>query len=170
MFRRTTAAVLVASMLGLSQMGCIGQMATVGLVQKFNLKVTENRWGRWLVFLILYVIPVYEFAGLIDLVIVNSIEFHTGTNPITDKPRIAVREGHEEVVLADGSRARSRMNPDGSVTISMSDAAGHERVVRLVPVLGGVEALDGDDAVLGRVDADGSLHSQLGPLPDPASL
>lgn len=170
MLRRTTAAVLVVSMFGLSQVGCIGQMATVGLVQKFNLKVTENKWGRWVVFLLLYIIPVYEIAALIDLVIVNSIEFHSGTNPITDKPRIAVREGHEEVIAADGSRAVSRMNADGSVTISIVSATGDERIVRLVPVPGGIEARDGDGALLGSVDANGRLHSEMGPLPDPTRL
>ncbi len=165
MFRRTTAALLCASMLGLSQVGCIGQMATSGKVMEFNLSVVENRWARWLVFLLLYIIPVYGIAGLIDLVIVNSIEFHTGENPITGKPRIAVRTGQEEVMMADGSRALSTENADGSVTIQMWDAQDNERVVRLVPVPGGIEAHDETGEMLGRVDSDGSMYSKWGPMP-----
>jgi hypothetical protein len=165
MFRRTTAAVLLASTLGMSSVGCLGQMATSGKVMKFNLGVTENRWGRWVVFLILYIIPVYEIAALIDLIIVNSIEFHTGTNPLTDKPRIALREGAEEIVAPDGSRAVSTLNEDGTATLLITDTAGVEHYVRLVPVPGGIEAVDRDGRVLGRVDGDGNLTTKNGPVP-----
>lgn len=165
MFRRTTAALLVTSMLGFSQLGCLGQGALGGKVLKFNLGVTENKWGRWLVFLLLNIIPVYPIAGLIDLVIINSIEFHTGTNPITDKPRLAIREGQEEIIAPDGSRAASTLNEDGSVTIEMTDAEGAGYTVHLVPVPGGIEARDGDGTYLGSVDANGQLHTANGTVP-----
>lgn len=162
MFRRSTAAILLASMISFSQLGCIGQMALVGKVTEFNLKIVENKWARELVFLIFYIIPVYEIAGAIDLLIVNSIEFHSGTNPITDKPRIALREGAEDVVTADGTRATATRRADGSIDIQVIDAAGEEHRVRLVPVPGGVEAHDADGNVVGRVDGDGTLHSETG--------
>jgi hypothetical protein len=137
-------------------------MATAGVVRKFNLSVVENKWGRWVVFLALYVIPVYPLASAIDLVIVNSIEFHSGTNPLTDKPRIAVREGQQEQVGPDGSHAVSTMNEDGTVTIDVQDRTGQPHRYRLVPVPGGIEAHDGDGKVLGRVDANGVLHARQG--------
>ncbi|MBW2501136.1 MAG: DUF3332 family protein [Deltaproteobacteria bacterium] len=161
-FRRTIAAMLLGSMLLFSQSACIGQMATSGIVRNFNLSVVEGKWPRWVVFLILYIIPVYPIAGAIDLIIVNSIEFHTGTNPITDKPRIAVREGHEEQVASDGSHAVSVMNPDGSVTIDATDVMGDQHTVRLVPVPGGVEAHDAEGKLLGRLDMNGNLQSAEG--------
>ena len=162
MFRRTTAVLLVTAMLGLSQVGCIGRGALGGKVMKFNLSVTENKWGRWVVFLVLNVIPVYSIAGLIDLIIINSIEFHSGTNPISDQPRLAVREGHEEIVATDGTRAASTMNEDGSVTIEITDTEGAKQRVRLVPVPGGIEARDAEGNYLGRVDGEGRLHTSTG--------
>jgi hypothetical protein len=163
MFRRTTAALMtVFALSAFSTTGCIGQMATSGKVMKFNLRVVESKWARWLVFLLLYIIPVYEIAALIDLLIINSIEFHTGTNPLTDKPRIAVREGASEVVLADGSRGTSTLQDDGSVVLDLTDAKGDNYVIRLVPVPGGVEARDENGTVIGRVDGDGTLHSTQG--------
>ena len=42
-----------------------------------------ERMAREGVFLLLYIIPVYPIAGVIDLLIVNSIEFHSGTNPLS---------------------------------------------------------------------------------------
>lgn len=161
-FRRTIAATLLGSMLLFSQSACIGQMATSGIVRNFNLSVVDGKWPRWVVFLLLYIIPVYPIAGAIDLIIVNSIEFHTGTNPITDKPRIAVREGQEEQIAPDGSHALSAMNDDGSVTIDATDVMGNQHTVRLVPVPGGVEAHDGEGNVLGRLDMNGNLQSADG--------
>jgi hypothetical protein len=158
MFRRSTAAILLGSMLAFSQLGCLGQMGLSGKVLAFNLKVANNKWARELVFLLLYIVPVYPFASLIDLIIINSIEFHTGTNPITDKPRIALRAGAQDVIGPDGTRAAATQRADGSVDIRVIDAGGEERGVRLVPVPGGIEAHDADGNVMGRVDSDGTLH------------
>ena len=116
-FHRSMLVLLLTSMLGVQQLACLGQGALGRRVLKFNLDVVENKWSRWLVFLALNVIPVYPIAGAIDLVIINSIEFHSGTNPLTGKPRLAVREGHDEVVAPDGSQAAPTLNADGSVTI-----------------------------------------------------
>ena len=163
MFRRSTAAlVTVFAFASFSTTGCIGQMATAGTVLKWNLSVVESKWARWVVYLVLYIIPVYEIAGLIDLLIVNSIEFHTGTNPITDKPRIAVRESASEIVLADGSRGTSTLQADGSVVLDMTDAKGDKHVIVLVPVPGGIEARDSNGNVVGRVDGDGTIQSAQG--------
>lgn len=70
--------------LGLSSLtGCMGQMATTGLVSKFNLEIVDNRYGREGMFLLLS--PAYGIAGAADLFIFNAIEFWTGTNPISGK-------------------------------------------------------------------------------------
>ncbi|EKO3959071.1 DUF3332 domain-containing protein [Vibrio fluvialis] len=70
--------------LGVSSLtGCMGQMATTGLVTKFNLEVVDNRYGREGLFLLLS--PVYGIASIVDLFIVNAVEFWTGTNPISGK-------------------------------------------------------------------------------------
>ncbi len=68
--------------------GCIGQMATSGMVMKFNLSVVDNRYGRAGLYLLMS--PVYGLAATADLFIFNSIEFWTGTNPISGKsPAVA---------------------------------------------------------------------------------
>ena len=74
--------ILVVSILLLFSMstGCIGNFGLSGKVRKFNLETTEDRWGREILFVVLYVIPVYPFAGFLDIIVFNSIEFWTGTN------------------------------------------------------------------------------------------
>ena len=162
MIRRSTAAALLFSMLAFSQTGCIGQMGLSGEVMKFNLNVVEDKWARELVFLVMYIVPVYPIAGAIDLIIINSLEFHTGTNPITDKPRIALREGAEDVVAPDGTRAVASELVDGRIEITTTDEAGNTYRMQLVPVPGGVEAHDIDGKILGRVPGDGILHVENG--------
>lgn len=78
-------AVVVA--LGASALtGCMGQMATTGMVSKFNLEAVDNRNARAGLFILLS--PVYGIAGAADLFIVNAIEFWTGENPISKGPAV----------------------------------------------------------------------------------
>ena len=42
-----------------------------------------NRMAQSVVMVILVIVPVYQLAALADAVIVNSIEFWTGKNPMT---------------------------------------------------------------------------------------
>lgn len=82
--KRKTLVIAMAVGLGVSSLtGCMGQMATIGLVTKFNLEVVDNRYGREGLFLLLS--PVYGIASIVDLFIVNAVEFWTGTNPISGK-------------------------------------------------------------------------------------
>ncbi len=76
--------VAVVAALGVSSLtGCMGQMATTGLVSKFNLQIVDNRYGREGMFLLLS--PVYSIASIADLFIFNAVEFWTGTNPLSGK-------------------------------------------------------------------------------------
>ncbi len=76
--------IAIVTALGLSSLtGCMGQMATTGIVSKFNLEVVDNRNGRAGMFILLS--PVYGIAGAADLFVINSIEFWTGKNPVSGK-------------------------------------------------------------------------------------
>ncbi len=63
--------------------GCIGQMATSGMVMKANLTMVDNRYARAGLYMLMS--PVYGIAASADLFIFNSIEFWTGRNPISGK-------------------------------------------------------------------------------------
>ncbi len=63
--------------------GCIGQMATSGMVMKANLTMVDNRYARAGLYMLMS--PVYGIAASADLFIFNSIEFWTGKNPISGK-------------------------------------------------------------------------------------
>jgi hypothetical protein len=91
-------AVLVAFS-SMSVSGCMGQMGLSKQVTGLNLKAVDNRWGREGLYILMS--PLYGIAGSIDLLIINSIEFWSGTNPITGKTPAVVDTPVETWVKAN---------------------------------------------------------------------
>lgn len=65
----------------LSQQSCIGSFQLTRNLYSWNLDI-DGRWGSELVFLAMNIIPVYAVTILADGVVLNSIEFWTGNNPL----------------------------------------------------------------------------------------
>jgi hypothetical protein len=151
--RKTTTSVLLAIFLvsSFASAGCIGRMALAGKVMKFNLEVTEGKWGRELVFLLLYIIPVYPLASMIDLLIVNSIEFHTGTNPVTKQPRLARTGETRDVTAEDGTRVVSTLRADGSIDLAITTADGQTHFTNVVREGETITARDADGNMVGLI-------------------
>ncbi len=55
--------------------GCFGSFKAVHWVYNLNKGVSSSKFVQWLVFLGLVILPVYELAGMIDVLILNSLEF-----------------------------------------------------------------------------------------------
>jgi len=66
---------------GVVQTSCIGSFAAFNKVLKWNNGV-GGKWVNELVFLILWILPVYEICFFFDGIILNTIEFWTGSNPL----------------------------------------------------------------------------------------
>ena len=66
---RVRAGVAVAVIAGfgpLATAGCFGNFALTRKVYDYNKDVSSDKWVRWLVFLVLNVIPVYGFATMFE--------------------------------------------------------------------------------------------------------
>ncbi len=90
--------VLMTGILGVvsfSQTGCIGSFSLFNNVLEWNQGVGGKFVNAGL-FFVLWVIPVYEVIIFIDSVVLNSIEFWTGSNPVAMKP------GEKEVEYVRG--------------------------------------------------------------------
>ncbi|MGA0869891.1 MAG: DUF3332 family protein [Planctomycetota bacterium] len=76
---------LAAVALGLtvSLTSCMGPYRLGNSVLTWNSTVTENKFANELIFLGLHVVPVYQIAFAADGLILNSIEFWGGENPVT---------------------------------------------------------------------------------------
>lgn len=69
---------------------CIGSFSAFNGLREWNENVTDSKFGNELIFVALWILPVYGIATLGDLVVFNAIEFWGGDNPI------AMNEGDSE--------------------------------------------------------------------------
>jgi hypothetical protein len=134
---------LVMSMLLILSMGtgCIGNFGLSGEVRKFNLELSKDRWGREIVFVVLYVIPVYPISGLLDLVVFNSIEFWSGKNPINGSASVTPI-AMQEWTTEDGTHVTMQGLLDNSIDVNVVRPDGDTRYFNLMRTDEGVTARD----------------------------
>ena len=60
---------------------CIGSFGLFNKLLAWN-KTIDNKFVNALIFFALWVVPVYEVAMLADILVLNSIEFWSGDNPV----------------------------------------------------------------------------------------
>ncbi|NDV47487.1 DUF3332 domain-containing protein [Paludibacter sp. 221] len=77
----STVAVALTLVASIGFTSCIGSFGLTSKVYSWN-KSLGDKWINELVFLALYIVPVYEIALFADAVVLNTIEFWTGSNPI----------------------------------------------------------------------------------------
>ncbi len=81
-------------LIGFAQTSCIGGFKLTNKVYEFN-KSLGSKFVNELVFILMVIVPVYEITLLIDGLILNSIEFWTGSNPM------AMNEGESETKVVE---------------------------------------------------------------------
>ena len=158
---RAVLASLLLVLFAVGNTACIGRMAVSSQVRKFNLSAVEGKWPREILFLALYIIPVYPLAGAVDLIIVNSIEFWTGTNPVDGGARIAKAGDTRHVVAEDGSEAISTLRADGSIDIEVRAADGSVHFMNVVREDGEVVARDPHGRRVARVNPETGVVEPL---------
>lgn len=60
---------------------CIGSFGLTSRLKGWNDSLGSN-WANEIVFVALHIIPVYELSIFADILVINSIEFWTGSNPL----------------------------------------------------------------------------------------
>lgn len=145
----------------LSLSGCFGSFGAVRALWEWN-EDLGNKWVNWLVFLGLSIIPVYELFVLGDVLILNSVEFWTGSNPVRN-----ASDGRSvtRVATADPNTLKLEIRRHGELervvfcrrlgggSLQLLDASG--RQLSLVSERdGGLELRGGDDALLAALDAE----------------
>ncbi len=79
---------------------CFGSFGLTRKVYNWNSTVGD-KWVNELVFLGLNIVPVYWLASFVDVVVLNSIEFWTGENPVaaTGETKIVKNSAGEEIQI-----------------------------------------------------------------------
>ncbi|MBK8533234.1 MAG: DUF3332 domain-containing protein [Flavobacteriales bacterium] len=124
---RKTALLFAMSTLVITQTGCFGEFALVRKVYEWNDNLSDSKFVKTLVFYVLNIIPVYGIASFIDVVILNLIEFWSGSNPLS------MNEGDYEMQMATmkGDQFKMEATKDTFTTTQMTgEKAGEVRVMK----------------------------------------
>lgn len=105
-------ALTLASTLMLSS--CIGSFSLTSKLLSWNRQV-GNKFVNELVFFAFWILPVYEVSALADVLVLNSIEFWSGSNPVAKGKKVI--DGHDGryLVECDGKGYTITSENDGSI-------------------------------------------------------
>lgn len=104
----------VAALLGGSLMlnSCIGSFSLTHSVLNWN-KQVGSKFVNELVFFAFWVLPVYEVTSLADLLVLNSIEFWSGNNPLSASTKVVDTEQGRYLIACDGKGYTVTFEPTG---------------------------------------------------------
>lgn len=94
-------AVILAAAAMLPLQSCIGSFALTNKVLSWNNQV-GSKFLNELVFFAFWVLPVYEVTSLADIVVLNSIEFWSGNNPVEASVKHVDTDHGSYLIACDG--------------------------------------------------------------------
>ena len=154
LLKTTTLALAVAM-----STACMGSFALTKKLYAWNDTVTGNKIINNVIFWGLNIIPVYEFAVFGDAVILNLIEFWTGSNLLADASdvdgagdsRVAVVEGTDGTLLVTRGESTFRLIPDGENRIRIEKDGTFVGTAERSEA--GIVATNVDGVIMANVDA-----------------
>ncbi len=93
---------------------CIGSFGLTNKLLTWNRHI-DNKFVNELVFFAFWILPVYEVSGLADLLVLNSIEFWSGSNPVAKGKKVINGNDGRYLVECDGKGYTITSENDGSV-------------------------------------------------------
>lgn len=99
-FYLSVAMLLIAGS-ALTMQSCIGSFALTNNVLTWN-KQVGSKFVNELVFFAFWVLPVYEVTSIADLLVINSIEFWSGKNPMQAGTKVIDTDSGRYLVKCDG--------------------------------------------------------------------
>lgn len=99
--RVLTVALVVAVCSSLTFTSCIGSFGLTNKVLAWN-DTVGNKFVNELVFLAFWILPVYEVTAIADLLVLNSIEFWSGSNPVACGTKVIDTDHGRYLVKCDG--------------------------------------------------------------------
>ena len=88
-----TKSVIAVTLGAMTLSSCIGSFGLTNSVLSWNKRATGNKFVNELIFLAFHIVPVYEIAYLADALVLNSIEFWSGSNPTASIGEVKTVQG-----------------------------------------------------------------------------
>ena len=79
---------------------CIGSFGLTNKLLSWNRSI-DSKFVNELVFIAFCIVPVYEISAIADILVINSIEFWSGNNPVADVGNIRTIEGKEGIYTVE---------------------------------------------------------------------
>ncbi|MCC8119329.1 MAG: DUF3332 domain-containing protein [Bacteroidales bacterium] len=111
----TTLAIACALLASMSMQSCIGSFALFNKLKAWNERI-DSKFVNELVFIGFWIIPVYEVSFLADILVLNSIEFWSGSSPVAKGKSIIDGADGKYLVECDGKGYTITSMNDGSKT------------------------------------------------------
>ncbi len=92
---------------------CIGSFALSNKLLAWNKQVGDKIVNE-LVFIAFCIVPVYEVSLLADVLVINSIEFWSGSNPVACGKKVIDGEDGRYIVMCDGKGYTVTSENDGT--------------------------------------------------------
>ena len=140
--KKAMLALLCAGMIVLS--GCYGSYGAFHWLHKAIGGISGNKWLNSIVHFFLLIFPVYGIClFLVDGLVLNTVEFWTGSNPL------AAGDSYYEKD-AQGNSVAAVKNEDGTLSVQFTSAKGETANL----------TLQRDENVVRALDAEGNLVAQ----------
>ncbi|GBU20631.1 hypothetical protein R80B4_00510 [Fibrobacteres bacterium R8-0-B4] len=154
--RKFICAAVLAAFTIASVGGCYGKYALFNNAAKFG----GNLGGKYVgavVNLVFWVVGVYGICLFADLLIFNTIEFWSGSNPV------AMNSDTYQETDADGNKVFAVRNTDGSLSVSMTDVKGNKVDFSLERDGNVIRAIDSKGGIIAQqiVDNNGEIVAQV---------
>lgn len=98
--RYLSVALILAACSSLLFTSCIGRFALTDKVLTWNQQI-GSKFVNELVFLAFWILPVYEVTSIADLLVINSIEFWSGNNPVQAYTKVVKTDNGNYLVKCD---------------------------------------------------------------------
>src|ERR1700730_10807020 len=145
-FRRAVA-IAVLLCFGQSSAACWGKFNLTRKLWGFNNTVSDSKWLKWLLFLAFTSVPIYEISAIVDALVLNSIEFWSGQNPVT------ANEVREDTRVVEGKTVRTGITAQ-KLGIEMAERGKELRVVEISSEGDGAVARDGAGKILSQLTSE----------------
>ncbi|MFI5315250.1 MAG: DUF3332 family protein [Myxococcota bacterium] len=140
--RRVIAVTLLCSTSFLTT-GCFGSFATLHKVYTWNRTVHSEKWAQFGIFVATNIVPVYLSAMIFDVMFANSVEFWSGSNPMS--------AGSERTLPTEnGGDVSMRMRDDGAIDVAIRTPARPDAHLVVVSEQGSIAAYDQTGALVAR--------------------
>lgn len=111
--KNLTVALILAIAASISTSSCIGSFTLTNKLLDWN-RQAGNKIVNEIVFFAFWILPVYEVSALADIVVLNSIEFWSGNNPIAKGTKVIDGRDGRYLVKCDGKGYTITSENDGS--------------------------------------------------------